>query len=69
MRIISFILDRPQVERIPDHIGEPTTPPEVWPVRGPPQAELGFAQVDQTAGQDAWPEMDQTLGDGCDIWE
>ena len=69
MRIIAFILDRPVIERTLDHIGEPTTPPEVLPARGPPQAELGFAQVDQTVGQDAWPDMDQTTGDGCDTWE
>ena len=69
MRIIAFILDRPQVERILTHIGEPTDPPQVWPARGPPQASLGFDQVDQTVGQDAWPEMDQTAGDAGDTWE
>jgi len=69
MRIIAFILDPPVVERILTHIGEPVDAPEVWPARGPPQAELGFGQVDQTVGQDAWPEMDQTAGDGGDTWE
>ncbi len=50
MRIIAFILDRSQVERILTHIGEPAEAPEVMPARGPPQAELEFDQVDQTAG-------------------
>ncbi|MFH1843201.1 MAG: transposase [bacterium] len=61
-RIIAFVLEPPVIERILDHIGEPTAPPEVLPARGPPQAELGFDQVDQKVGQNAWPEMDQTAG-------
>ena len=69
MRIIAFILDPPVIERILDHIGEPTEAPEVMPARGPPQGELGFGQVDQSVGQDAWPGMDQTAGDGGDTWE
>ena len=69
MRIIAFILDRSVIERILTHIVEPTEAPEVLPARGPPQAELGFGQVDQTVGQDAWPEMDQTARDGGDTWE
>ena len=69
MRIIAFILDPPVIERILTHIGEPVDAPEVWPARGPPQAELEFDQVNQTVGQYAWPEMDQTAGDGGDTWE
>jgi hypothetical protein len=32
MRIIAFILERPVIERIVDHIGEPTagTSDEIW---------------------------------------
>jgi hypothetical protein len=55
MRIIAFVLDPPVIERILDHIGEPSSPPTVLPPRAPPQGELGF---DQTAGTDQWPEMD-----------
>ena len=66
MRIIAFILDRPQVERILTHIGEPCEAPEVLPARGPPQAELEF---DQAGGAEQWPEMDQTAGAGGDTWE
>ena len=37
MRIIAFVLDRPTIERILAHIGEPTQPPAVLPARSPPQ--------------------------------
>ena len=67
MRIIAFILEPPQVERILTHIGEPITPPAVLPARAPPQAELGLELVDSPAGQTAWPEIDQTGGQ--DTWD
>jgi len=67
MRIIAFILDRPVIERILTHIGEPVEAPVVCPARGPPQGELGFDQVDQAVGRDAWPEIDQT--GGRDTWD
>jgi len=66
MRIIAFILDRSQVERILAHIGEPTSPPELLPARSPPQHEFDFTQA---AAQDDWPDMDQTAGAGDDAWE
>ena len=66
MRIIAFVLDQPTIERILDHIGEPTQPPAVLPARSPPQLEFGF---DQTLATDAWPEMDQTAGQGAGGWE
>ncbi len=66
MRIIAFVLDRPTIERILAHIGEPTQPPEVLPARSPPQLEFGF---DQTIATDDWPEMDQTAGRGAGGWE
>jgi hypothetical protein len=66
MRIIAFVLDGPVIERILDHIGEPTTPPAVSPARAPPQQEMDF---DQVAGTDEWPEMGQTAGAGGDTWE
>jgi hypothetical protein len=65
MRIIAFVLERPVIERILDHIGEPTMPPTVLPARSPPQGELRF---DQTSGPGDWPEMDQTAG-RSDGWE
>jgi hypothetical protein len=37
MRIIVFVLDAPTIERILDHIGEPTQPPAVVPARPPPR--------------------------------
>ncbi len=66
MRIIAFVLDRPPVERILEHIGEPTQPPVVLPARSPPQLALGF---DQTIATAEWPEMDQTAGQKADGWE
>jgi hypothetical protein len=61
MRIIAFVLDAPTIERILDHIGEPTQPPAVLPARSPPQLAFGFDQVPATTD---WPEMDQTAGQG-----
>ena len=66
MRIIAFILDRSQVVRILEHIGEPVEAPKVWPARGPPQAAMEFAQV---GGAEQWPEVDQTAGGGGETWE
>jgi len=66
MRIISFILDRPVIDKILDHIGEPTTPPPVSPARAPPQAIFDF---DQATGLGEWPEMDQTAGSVDDTWD
>jgi hypothetical protein len=65
MRIIAFVLDRPVIERILQHIGEPTKPPAVLPAQSP--AHGGF-RFEQTVGLDDWPEMDQTSGLG-DGWE
>jgi hypothetical protein len=61
MRIIAFVLDAPTIERILDHIGEPTHPPPVLPARSPPQLAFGFDQAPATTD---WPEMDQTAGQG-----
>ena len=66
MRIIAFVLDRPQVERILAHLGEPAQPPAVLPARSPPQQELGFDQSPATAD---WPDMDQPAGQGAGGWE
>jgi hypothetical protein len=66
MRIIAFVLDRPVIEHILEHIGEPTKPPAVLPARSPPQLTFGF---DQTIATADWPEMDQTAGQQADGWE
>jgi hypothetical protein len=54
MRIIAFVPDRPTIERILDHIGEPTQPPRVLPARSPPQLALGF---DQTVAGADWVKL------------
>jgi len=41
MRIIAFVLDRPTIERILDHLGEPTQPPRVLPARSPTSPASG----------------------------
>jgi len=61
MRIIALVLERPVIEQILGHIGEPTTPPAVWPARPPPQAEMGF---DPGAGLAQWSDMDQSASTG-----
>jgi hypothetical protein len=66
MRIITFILDRRVIERILDHIGEPTAMPPVSPALPPPQGEMDF---DQGVGLAEWPDMDQTAGVTDDTWE
>jgi len=65
MGIIAFALDRPTVERILGHIGEPNGPPKALPARSPPQLEFGY---DQRIATDDWPEMGQTAGQGPDSW-
>ena len=40
MRIISFITDPPQVERILDHMGIPSSPPAISPARGQSEFDL-----------------------------
>jgi hypothetical protein len=61
MRVIAFVLNRPEIDRILDHSGEPTQPPVVLPARSPPPLAFGFDQVIATAD---WPEMDPTAGQG-----
>jgi len=58
MRFIAFVLDRKVIERILDHIGEPTDPTAILPARSPPQGELDFARA---APADLLPEVDQTV--------
>jgi hypothetical protein len=36
MRLIAFVTDAPLIHSILTYLGEPTTPPEVAPARGPP---------------------------------
>ncbi len=65
MRIVAFIQEPAVVESILRHIGEPTQAPEVLPARAPPQAAMDF---DQGAGQQEWPDMDQTAGITDETW-
>jgi len=44
MRLIAAITDKPSIERILSHIGEPRRPPRVTPARGPPEWEWDFDQ-------------------------
>ena len=67
MRIIAFVLDPAVIARILTHLGEPTAAPPLGPARGPPQTELGFEQVDPSAGGGDWPEIDQS--GGIETWD
>ena len=65
MQIIAFITEKPAIQRILEHIGEPTEAPIITPARAPPS--LDFC-LDQTPDFDitmAEPipdhEMDQSL--------
>jgi hypothetical protein len=51
MRILSFITEREPITRILDHIGMPSSPPEITPARDPPQVEM---EMDQTLGAPDW---------------
>jgi len=63
MRIIAFINDAGTVNKILDHIGEPTQPPRIAPARGPPLWEAAAA-VDQ-AGND--PQWDMSAQPGPEV--
>jgi hypothetical protein len=39
MRVIAFVTATAPVQRILDHVGEPSTPPRIAPARGPPPWE------------------------------
>lgn len=45
MKIISFITQPEVIEKILNHLGEPTRPPPISPARSPPQPELDFDQT------------------------
>ena len=49
MRIIAFITAGPTMRDILDHLGEPTAPPRIAPVRGPPLWEATDAEHDPAA--------------------
>ena len=49
MRIIAFITDGPTVRDILAHLGEPTAPPRIAPVRGPPLWEATGDAHDRAA--------------------
>ena len=44
MRMIAAITDRPTIERILTHIGQPPRPPRITPARGPPEWEWDIDQ-------------------------
>jgi hypothetical protein len=65
MRIIAFLTAAPAVNAILGHLGEPTSPPEVAPARGPPLWDQAPEPVPHWADSPApVPEFvfDQRLG-------
>jgi len=67
MAIIAFITEAGAIRRVLNHIGEPTTPPQIASVRAPPvEWDADFDQTPlQESGQQAEPvpefEYDQTV--------
>jgi len=63
MRLIAAITDKPSIERILSHIGEPRRPPRVTPARGPPEWEWDFDQWSMTDAVEHIPdyEFDQRI--------
>ena len=69
MRIIALVNNAGPVNKILDHIGEPTRPPRIAPARGPPPWQAaGAAQQAQNDRQRDWTarpvpeiELDQRI--------
>jgi hypothetical protein len=65
MRIIAFVTGAPALQSILTHLGEPTSPPEVAPARGPPlwdQAPEPLANWDDAPAPVPEFVFDQRLG-------
>ena len=62
MRLIAAITDKPSIERILIHIGEPARPPPVSPARGPPEWEWDFDQRPVEEVIAAIPDYEFDLG-------
>ncbi len=52
MKIIAFVTETPSVRAILEHIGEPTSPPAIFPARGPPAWEWESASLDLDCADD-----------------
>jgi hypothetical protein len=63
MRIIAFVIEAASVQRILDHIGEPSTPPRISPCRGPPDWEERLEPVflDEVVQPEPEYPVDQTV--------
>jgi hypothetical protein len=64
MRIIAFVTASPTVRVMLIHLGEPTAPPRIVPVRGPPlwdQPDVRTADFDPHAQPAPEYEFDQRL--------
>jgi hypothetical protein len=58
MRIIAAIEDPKVIKKILSHLGLPTSPPKLWPARGPPLFELALEnEMGESADSDqAYPD-------------
>jgi len=57
MQMIAAITDKPSIERILTHIGQPIGPPPIIPARGPPEREWDFDQSPQNEVVETIPEI------------
>ena len=51
MRIIAFITEAAVIRQILDHLGEPTQPPRVLPVHGPPLWQMAGVEPNESDPQ------------------
>ena len=63
MTLIGFITERGSIQRILEHLGEPTRPPPIASARGPPHEDFVRYEVDAFASSDPLPlyEFDQRV--------
>ena len=61
MTLIGFVTERGSIQRILEHLGEPTRPPPIASARGPPHEDFDRYEVNTFASSDPLPlyEFDQ----------
>jgi hypothetical protein len=61
LKIVAFLTEAEPLQRILNHIGEPVTPPQVSPARGPPdwlEADVGQTHLNGSEQAEPVPEFE-----------